>query len=274
MKRTLHGLLLIILLIAQPARAGELTVASDAWCPYACTGTDPSGFLADVAQEALSDAFQIRLVIMPWARALREALQGRVQAVAGVNPEDAPSLIFPEEPVIIARHCFITRKDDPWTYTGPGSLWNRRLGVISGYTYTPELNEYIRNNADSPALRFFFGPTPLQDSLKALSAGMVDVLIEEENVARAALESFDGSDLLLLRTECLNIPAYIAFSPSLAHAGELATKLNRGIRRLRESGRLRELMRSHGLRESTPQPNQGEPHDSTPSLRLASPSQP
>lgn len=90
--RTWHwpGVLLGLLLTTAGAQADTLRVATLDWAPYVGPDLPGKGLASRILDEALAlDGHRAELVFLPWQRALKEAAEGRFDALmpAYLSPE-------------------------------------------------------------------------------------------------------------------------------------------------------------------------------------------
>jgi polar amino acid transport system substrate-binding protein len=93
-----------------------------------------------------------------------------------------------------------------------------------------------------------FVPLVCSDDL-LLAANRIDVLIEDRTVFEYFLynsgvaDEFDPAGVAGME------PVYIAFSPNLADAPRYADILTRGMKELRQSGALSDILKTYGLED-------------------------
>jgi len=232
---------------------GTLTFCSDI-CPPYVTPPDgpPRGYAVDLLQAIYEPAgYTVKLVVTPWSRCLQEVQQGHISGVIGTDPDEAPELTFPSEDVGIYRPRFITLRDSQWTYRGLSSLREVRLGVIQGYSYAPDLDHYIQQQAQSERILFSKGESPHEHLFDALNKGKIDVFIEnlQTHEAFVRLRS-SGNDLLRIAGALpFAHSLFVAFNPQAAVRNDLTMRYDRRITKLRRDGALDNLLARYKLRD-------------------------
>lgn len=225
-------------------------LAADPWCPYNCVaGAKPEGYMVDLAREALErEGFGVSYINMSWARALEQAEAGYIDGIVGAFTSDAPGFVFPEEHLGISHIELYTQPGQDWRYQGVDSLRDQTLIALNGYSYSPELDDYIQRNRDNQKRVWILsGPAPLKRAIKLILEERSDVLPEDRDVMAWTLQH-QLPDIQLRSAGALSSsPVYIAFSPASARSQELADALSRGIRELRASGRLAEILAAYGV---------------------------
>lgn len=228
----------------------SVILAADPWCPYNCVaGSNPEGYMVDLAREALGLAgFKVSYVNMSWARALEQAEAGYIDGIIGAFTSDAPRFVFPEEHLGISHIELYTHPGQDWQYQGVDSLKDQTLIALNGYSYSPELDDYIlRYRDDQKRVWILSGPAPLERAIKLILEERSDVLPEDRDVMAWTLQHQLPGVELHNAGVLHSTPVYIAFSPAISRSKELADALSQGIRELRASGRLEEILAGYGL---------------------------
>jgi polar amino acid transport system substrate-binding protein len=241
---------LAALLLAAPARADEIVIASPAyWCPFSCqAGSTREGFTVDIAREIFAAAgHKVRLVNENYSRALIDVRAGAYTATASTFREEAPDFVFPAQPISRNRFCVYVPADSAWTYRGAASLSELgRVGVIRDYAYGTALDVIIK--ASPKRFEVHTGDRLTERMLRRLQLGRMDAFIEEENLVAYTRQQHPE---LAPRSAGCEPPsyAYLAISPKHPRAREYARLFSEGMLRLRQSGRLRSILATYGLAE-------------------------
>ncbi|MBE02473.1 transporter substrate-binding domain-containing protein [Marinobacter lutaoensis] len=232
-----------------PAQA-RIVLAADPWCPHNCVaGATPEGYMIDIARAVFGAAgMTVDYQNISWARSLQLAQYGKVDGVVGAFVGDAPAFVFPEEPAGYSRIDLFTRPDSLWRYAGTDSLADRVLVVLNGYSYSAELDTYIRDHQDENGRVWVLsGPSPLDRAIRLVLEGRADVLPEDRDVMRWTLANELPGLELRVAGGLAEAPIYIAFSPANPRSREYARLLSDGIRELRASGRLARILDGYGV---------------------------
>lgn len=236
-------------LAAPEAAARELTIAADPWCPYNCEpGTDRPGYVVELAREIFGEAgHTIDYRSMPWSRALEWGVSGKVDGVIAVSTEpEGEQMIKPEEPLGYYQVTFYTRASSDWTYDGIESLKSQTLNVIQDYAYFPEVDDYIAANADTALVES--DPTPLKANLRQVRAGRADVTLDDRAVADYTLDQMGAAaDFRVAGTAGEPLALYLAWSQAVDGAADYARIWTEGVRALRDSGRLDDILARYGV---------------------------
>ena len=247
-----HRLAVCLLAAWMPAvaMADTIRLRADDWCPFNCAG-ERQGYGVELAEEIFAAAgHRINYQVQPWSRSLEDCLRGAADAVIGAAPVDSPELIFPEEPIGVWDSTFVVRAGDPWRYRGVESLSAIKFATIIGYIYMEPVGSYVEaNRKNRERVDPVGGKAPLDQNLKMLVAGRVDAAVESRMVLDYKLGELGLADKVEFAGGTGSGPIYIAFSPKNPKAHDYAALLDRGIRALRASGRLRQILDRYGVRD-------------------------
>ncbi|KAA1175624.1 amino acid ABC transporter substrate-binding protein [Marinobacter salinexigens] len=236
-----------------PGTSRSIVLAADPWCPHNCeAGSSQEGYMIEVARAAFAMAgIEVIYQNVSWARALKQVHEGHIDGVVGALAGEGGDLIFPEEPIGYSRTVLFTHPDSTWVWNGLASLANQSLLAINGYSYSPELDDYIRENQDKPEQVWIIsGPSPLLRAIELLEQRRFDVFPEDLAVMEWTLHNKTTGIHPRNAGQIYQSPAYIAFSPAKANAPELADTLSDGIRALRSSGQLAKILDRYGVHKA------------------------
>jgi polar amino acid transport system substrate-binding protein len=237
------------------AHGGDvITLRADIWEPYNCdpNATKP-GFMIDVAKAIFTKAgYQVDYQSKGWTwdRSIEEARKGRIDAIVGASKDDAPDFVFPEEPFIVQRMSAFVKKGNPWRYSGVDSLAKVKLGVISGYAYEESIDAYVEKNANQGMVQIIKDANALDLNIKKLVAGRIDVTIEDAAVFNAKATALGmGGQFDEAGTVGSPDNVTIAFSPAKESSKKYSEILSQGLKEMRASGALKEMLDRYGLKD-------------------------
>ncbi|GLX13198.1 hypothetical protein Pstr01_14370 [Pseudomonas straminea] len=245
------GLLVAALLSTASVRAETLIMEADVWCPVNCAPeAERPGIFIELATQIFAEAgIQVEYRVTNWARAVQDVRSGRANALVGAGVRDAPDFLFGKHSPGISRNCFYARPGTGWRYTGLDSLAQVRLGVINGYSYGQELDDYIsRHQRDQERLQLAAGEQALALNVRKVELGRLDALLENTWIM-AMYQDQHGNhdDLLEVGCRVPDVPIYIAFSPVLSSSARYRDIFDEGVRRYRQDGRLDALLQRYGI---------------------------
>lgn len=236
-----------------PARAeAPVVLAADVWCPYTCEkGLGQDGFAVDMAREIFEAAgFEVEYRVMSWRRALSEATNGYIDGVLGADRSEAHWLIYPEEELGSTAGDFFVLKSNPWRYAGTSSLVGVRLALVAGYGIHPDIAEFLQRRGREALVQYTVSQDPLEENLRKLVAGRVDAILDDRTAILYEAEKLGVLDLIEYAGSD-DVPAnlYVAFSDKSPRSRNLARIWDRGVRKLRASGRLEAILARYGLHD-------------------------
>lgn len=245
MRRALVMLLACLFAHSAHALPESITIAADVWCPYNCDpGHQKAGYVVEVAKAIFEPkGIAVYYEVTTWKRALNETRKGHYHAAICATAVEAPGFIFPKSPVGASVFKFFTAPESTWKFTTIKALQSISLGVVEGYDYEGDINEFIwahKNHRNH--LQMVSGNDTALQNIRKLLAGRIDVMLEDENVVMNALLEM-GKPESALRSAGVLTPAidrdkllYLAFSPKLKESKELAAIFDAGIQRMRKNG--------------------------------------
>ena len=229
-----------------------ITIAGDIWPPMSCSSHSKNkGLMVDITERIFSDAgYKVIYKTMPWARCIREAEEGTVNAIIGAHHNDAPDFIFPKTAIMrISANSFFVLKENPWRFNGLKSLDEVRVGATIGYDYNDEaLNNYLKKNKKKNVF-LLAGEETMPMHIRKLISRRVDVIIAASPVFFNFLKELKIKDQFTFAgrmTEPQN--CYIAFSPNIKLNSQKLTKIfDKGFKALEKQGIIKEAFSKYGL---------------------------
>ena len=238
-------LVIIFVLCSVTASFGEvLTVRADFWLPYNGSPEAPKpGYMIDVLKEIFEpNGITVDYKLQDWALALEAVNKGEFDAVVGTDDEEAPGFVFPEEEFGMMTNAFFVRIGTKFEYQSIDDLQGLKLGVINGYSYNEDIDAYVAKNLGSDNVHEVTGDDALPSLLEKLVAKEIDVIIEDTNVMAYAMGRHDVRSVI--QADLMDEPyaLYVAFSPNKKNSKMHAELFDDGIKKLRSSGRLKEIL--------------------------------
>ncbi len=249
--RTWHwpGVLLGLLLATAGAQADTLRVATLDWAPYVGPDLPGKGLASRILDEALAlDGHRAELVFLPWQRALKEAAEGRFDALmpAYLSPERR-ELFHATIPLLDSQLGFFRQRERllPVNPAHLESLRPYRIGVVRGYV----------NREDFDADRSLTKDAVTNDwqNLEKLLRGRIDLAVVDRYTGYHLLARNVPAlkDRLVFIEPPLEVkPLYVLVPKRHARGAALAASLDRNLRLMRRSGRLEQLIAEAHLERS------------------------
>lgn len=245
-------LLATVFLLSTLSHANTVTIRADEWYPInGVPGAKNPGYMIELAQVILAKhGHTVEYRSMPWERSLKEVRRGSFDCVVGAYKEDAPDFIFPDNAWGSIESTFYVKNETAWRYTNMDSLKNIVIGAIGGYAYSEEFDEYIKQNKGKGKVQVINANNALEQNIKKLLKGRIDVVIESHLVMEAKLKSMKATDKVKsagVLVEAENM--YIACSPAKSTSKEYVKLFSDGIKELRTTGKLKEILGKYGLKD-------------------------
>ncbi len=227
----------------------NIVIAADEWCPYNCIpGSDKPGYMVEIAREAFdlesSGKYLVSYKKLPWTRAIKMAQKGLIAGIIGAIESEAEGLHVPVEEQGRMYAKFFSAKGSNWQYRTINSLDEKDiiLGAISGYDYDEKIANYIEGHPSKVYLSH--GDTALPELIRVLYHSRIQVLIEDEAVFwyNVSKLGFESDDFRVAGTTSEPQKLFIAFG-NKKHAQILSD----GVKQLRKSGRLQEILKKYNL---------------------------
>ncbi len=234
--------------------AETLRFATIDYCPFTC---DPSkedgkeGFMTDVLREALEPAgYTLELEMLPYVRAVEAVRDRRYDGIVVVGKDYAPDLVYPAQPTVVQRVLFLVNATSPWRYLGVESLADVRVGVVRGFHYVdPDLVAYLdqeKNNEDR--VYVMHGNTTTSRAIRMLRNGRIAAFLEGEYSAVYQLKKMGIWNEVTVAGYTTNaFEDYTGFSPHNPNAADYAGILSDALARMKQSGRLDDILRRYGV---------------------------
>lgn len=232
---------LCLMLLGAAAQAQTLRVATLEWAPYVGSDLPGNGLASRILSEALAlNGDSAELVFLPWQRALNETREGRFDALMPAYlSADRREDFYTSMPLLDSQLGFFRRRDRvlPIDPRNLDTLRPYRIGVVRGYV----------NQAAFDAADFLNKDVVSSDwqNLEKLLRGRIDL---------AVVDRYTGYQLLSQNAPALREqlefvdpplevkPLYVLVPKKRAEGEALAASLDRGLRTLRRSGRLQQLI--------------------------------
>ncbi|MGM9515052.1 substrate-binding periplasmic protein [Roseateles sp. DB2] len=222
-----------------------MRIATGELPPYATADAPDSGTALQIVRRAFALAgHEVRYQFMPWQRAQNETRAGLWDASAywGANEERRRDFLLSNN-VMSEQWVFVHRRDKPLTWRSLTDLEPYTLGVIKGYTYTPEFWRLVRKGE----LKTDGTPDDLA-GLRKLLLGRLDALPMERGTACYLLLShFSTEEARQIdyhpRLLTDSFTTHVIFPKGKARSAQLLEDFNRGLKQLQASGEYQRLLR-------------------------------
>lgn len=237
--------------LASVCAAETIVLVADPWPPYNNPAEDPQkGYIVEIAEAIFAkQGHSVTYRVMPWKRAIEETRKGTFDGLIGADAVEGAGFVFPEEEAGKYEVCFFVRKGNPWLFSHTHSLEKVRLGVAEGYTYNSWIDNYVlANKKDLNRVQTASGNHPLSVNIRKLVDGKIDATI----AAAVTMYYTAKQEGLLDKIQYAGSggqgrSVFLVFSPRKESSRRYAQMFDEGLRELRTSGELAEILKRYGL---------------------------
>jgi polar amino acid transport system substrate-binding protein len=204
----------ILTFLAGTAQAAELRLVSLSYPPYVFLDSGkPSGMAVDIAAEIFRRAGQeIKIEVMPWARALDEVKSGAADAIFPIakNAEREAFLDYPTNVFVSQTIALYAKKDAAVSFSGDlAALAAAKIGIVNQMSYGGKVDAVIKSGTLTNLDRSNDSNTNMQK----LIGGRFELMPSNRAVA-AFIAKKNGmtQEIKELSPEIESIATYIAFA--------------------------------------------------------------
>lgn len=241
----LLAVVLAVVLLCCPASANDnntIVIANGEWVPYMSEHMPHYGPVNRVITEAFAlEGVQVEYRWMPWKRAFEEAKEGGVAATSGWIRNGKRELYFYFSDVLfVTKKVFFHRRDFPFDWETLEDLRGLRIGAVLGYSYGVAFDGALEKEVVA-VQRVAEERTNFEKLLRR----RIHLYPQELEVGLAHVETFKPEERALLTYHSkplLETQYYLLFSRRNAGNEELVKAFNRGLGRLRKSGKLQKYL--------------------------------
>ena len=234
-------ILICFLALGQSAFAEKtINITTGEYAPWTSENLKHLGFSSHVISEAFKlEGYKVNFTLYPWKRVYEAAKSGdRFQASSWwYFSEERATEFYYSEPLLVDSTVFFHLKDSVMPdWKSLHDLKGKRIGATAGYTYTPEFWEAAKSGsldieeASTDELNF-----------KKLLKGRIDMFPTSDLVGQKLLKerfrTAEAESVTFHPNPLLSSPGHLLFSKKLPNGNELVSLFNRGLVKLRESGR-------------------------------------
>ena len=250
---------LIVVALLSPsghARPGDtLPMVTVEFPPFAYLGPagQPKGSSTQIAKEVVSRmGYKPVIDTLPTKRAQQMTVDGNYAALFPITKSRARAkyCVF-SEPVSYFADVFFKRKSDKIDWERLDDLGDYVIGATEGYNYAPVFLDAIRDGRLK--VDFVVSGSPELQHLRKLVKGRIDLAICERSVCSYLLRKhkpeLDSLDFLSKPIGPLR-SYHVCFSRKWPDVESIAARFNQEMRKLRQEGRLDEILEQYSVTES------------------------
>lgn len=145
MKHLVFMLSIFSFVVSPSAKATKLKIATLEWPPYACEKCPEGGATLKILKKYFKDSnIEVDFKFFPWARAVKMAQRGEVNAVWPCWPSDAKQYSLEMSPMTFSSPiAFVGKKLKVQSVKKINDLASSRLGAVVGYGYPDSVMDIL-----------------------------------------------------------------------------------------------------------------------------------
>ncbi|HQF55478.1 MAG TPA: transporter substrate-binding domain-containing protein [Fibrobacteria bacterium] len=219
-------------------RDAILRITNGEWPPFTSRAFVHGGVLSRIVADAFAqEGIEVRYGYFPWKRAYAYARDGIWDGSVGWAPTPAHLRdLRMSDPVIHVDKALYHLKGVSFDWKTIDDLRRWRIGGTAGYSYGPEWDKAVlegRLKVEEVALD--------EQNIDKLVTGRVDAVAMEVDVAeyliRTRLSKADADRIVRHPSLLVSTPVCLSLSRKLRDAPALIERFNRGLAKLKASGR-------------------------------------
>ena len=222
-----------------------VTMVADPWSPYYDKNLPGYGFAAEIISAAYATkSYRVTFSFLPWVRAMKSVEKGKYDAIATAwfNEERDKKYLF-SKPYTESHILFFHKKENPLAWNRLEDLKNKTIGVVRGYSYSPEFNaaDYIKKNAANNT----------SQNIKKLLKNRLDVVIMDKFVGLYYFnnEYKEYADKVIYNTRPVSVnKLHCLFSRNIPGIRKKIEAFNSGLEEIIKDGTYDAILAKHHLR--------------------------
>jgi polar amino acid transport system substrate-binding protein len=241
---------ILIIFFSMSLSADQLTMTTDPWPPlvFEHQAAEGKGIMADIALRAFEIAgHQVKLVIMPWTRAVKSVEEGSMDVLLGAakNHEREKVMLYPGNEVVANRTVFYVLSGSDWEYHGVESLKDRNLGVVADYEY-PDLKQWMEANPSQ--VNKIAGDGALIRLIKMMKSDRVNTILDNYQVIEYQASRLKMSPEIKRAGVLSTTLGYAAISRKNPKAQIYADQFDQAIETMKKNGNMAAIFRKYGVK--------------------------
>lgn len=236
--------LLLPLVLLLPAGAAELRLATLEYPPYSSEQIAGGGSIVELTVRAFATQGQsVRIDFLPWARVRADLHSGIYQGALALWPQEIrEENLIASRPLFYSQLGLFVRRGKPVHFTQASDLQGRKVGIVRGYGYPPNLLRsgiVLEEAVDDIS------------NLRKLEARRFDLVLLERTVGEYLIEGdAELRGKLVWQEPALErIPLFVGFRPSPPGQPDWAVVFARGLRELHASGEYIRILQRYAPRQ-------------------------
>lgn len=237
--------LLVLGAFSVQAQERLVRIAADEWPPMTGSELHQGGFSVHLAKEVLIDlGYQVTVEFMPWKRIMRTQSRSDYDLIPAIwHSQERESAYAFTQSYLENKVVFVSLKENAFPYTDLSSLQNKRVGIVSSYSYPEALLNYDQAKWQAGL--------DLNQNLKKLFGKRLDMMIGTDAVIRyEAQQKFNHEPPLYYHMDNpIEVRTlHMAINRTFPDHDVLAQQISKRIELFKQDGRFESLKQQHGLK--------------------------
>ena len=248
MKRTKVVIILVIFGMSLICAAENIRFTNGEYPPFCSEKLPYYGLWSHIVSEAFAqEGFTVEYGFFPWKRSIVLVANGEWDGTLAFSktPERLQTLQFSETPIGDVSVVLFYRKNYKFDWKTVDDLQGHRIGVMQGYATAEELEQFKKLGGN---VTVEYATTEVQN-FKKLLADRIDIFPVVEEVAIKVLHNnFTQEEIDKLTTHPVPFKKkqlYVVFSKKNKQPEVLYQAFERGMKKLKQSGRYNQMIKEH-----------------------------
>ncbi len=219
------------------------------FCPFICIDKTVSGFTVEIVDEIFKwHNIDVAFQEMPWARGVKESLKGGIAGMLAPSKGEAEGLVFPSLPIGMQKNCFFKKSTNPWQYKSADDLANVQTIVFTNWSHESDLMSFMAKKGkvyDQHFTSINYSGDYYPRAINMIMKDRANAFWADPSTLSNYLDKTPATQALnLVNAGCISASfVYLGISPKTELPME--AMYVEGITRLRESGRLDEILKKY-----------------------------
>jgi len=243
--------ILFLGLFPTAALAGEtIRITNGEWSPYLSEKLKYYGVASRIVTEAFElEGTSVEYGFFPWKRALLLAQKGKWDGtVIWSHTKDRAKDFYYSDPVVKCKWVFFYLKTTSFDWKVIDDLRGFRIGGTLGYKYNPDFE------AAEEAGRITVDRVPKDEqNFEKLIKGRIDIFVQDIDVGYEMLNNLFPKEKVCMFTHhpkpIKDTDFHLLLSKKAEKNREMLTLFNKGLRQLRESGKIEQYLKESRIGE-------------------------
>lgn len=233
-----------MLIALNVAVADTISIRADEWYPVnGEPGSEKEGFMIEIAKAVFEKAgHTVNYKVLPWERSIDEVRKGKYNCVVGAAVGDAEDFAFPSVPMGMSSTNFYKKTGKAIAVSDIDSLKGLKIGAITGYSYGDDLDQFFESSSN---VQFIGGNNSLENNIKKLLAGRIDLVVESPMIMNDKLKEMNAVN------KVENAGSYGEYDPLYVACNTQSQKyvdlLSQGVQEMMDNGELEVILNKYSI---------------------------